>query len=76
MLPPVMLLERSGVQLVQSVAPHSQNANLRQYTVQESDVGTAICESLHSYVTIREHGSVLYLGMAQEFWDFAKLAMA
>ncbi len=49
-LPPVMLLERSGAQAVQSVAPHSQNANLRQYTVQESDVGTAIRESLHSYV--------------------------
>ncbi len=24
---------------------------------------------------IRERGSVLYLGMAQEFWDFAKLAI-
>ncbi len=25
---------------------------------------------------IRERGSVLYLGMAQEFWDFAKFAIA
>ncbi len=25
---------------------------------------------------IRERGSVLYLGMAQEFWDFAKLPIA
>ncbi len=25
---------------------------------------------------IRERGSVLYLGMAQECWDFAKLAIA
>ncbi len=28
---------------------------------------------IHEQV-IRERGSVLYLGMAQEFWDFAKLA--
>ncbi len=26
--------------------------------------------------TIRERGRVLYLGMAQVFWDFAKLAIA
>ncbi len=28
------------------------------------------------YFYIRERGSVLYLGMAQECWDFAKLAIA
>ncbi len=28
------------------------------------------------YLDIRERGSVLYLGMALECWDFAKLAIA
>ncbi len=28
------------------------------------------------YCFIRERGSVLYLGMAQKFWDFANLAIA
>ncbi len=27
-------------------------------------------------LSFRERGNVLYLGMAQEFWDFAKLAIA
>ncbi len=37
-----------------------------------------VASYLHVKITadIRERGSVLYLGMAQEFWDFAKLAIA
>ncbi len=32
--------------------------------------------SRDSQASIREHNSVLYLGMAQEFLDFANLAIA